>query len=250
VLGRPAVTAARQELRPDPAQRVGFGTAEVFRARLFSPAETAEISAAVDRIPASLRRHGWSSGSSGMVTIGEPLYRNRARPDYYAECARADNRRLYRHFRWVYEKVAEFFEQRYRAPVVFAEELALPGFHLFEYLRAGRYEGGSWHFDLLHRQVPFLAAHHDEIQAIVNFTLPVEVPSGGTGMDLVDDEPGAAVPGAGVGLAAPYAPGVLVFNEREYWHRIGASTCLHDGERRVTLQGHGVRFRGRLLLFW
>jgi hypothetical protein len=42
----------------------------------------------------------------------------------------------------------------------------------------------------------------------------------------------------------------MVFTEAEYRHRIGSSHCLRDGERRVTLQGHGVLFRGRWILFW
>jgi hypothetical protein len=42
----------------------------------------------------------------------------------------------------------------------------------------------------------------------------------------------------------------MVFTEAEYRHRIGLSHCLRDGERRVTLQGPGVLFRGRWVLFW
>jgi hypothetical protein len=185
-----------------------------------------------------------------MTTIGEPLYINRHQLDYYTRCARSDNRRLYRHFTDAYERLAGFFEQRYRAPVVFAEELAIPGFHVFEYPEHGEYGGGCWHFDSLYLQVPYLAVHRDEVSAIVNFTLPVEVPSGGTGMDLCDDGPGDDGQGRGVRISTPYVPGVLVFSEHEHWHRIGASTCRGDRERRITLQGHGVCFRGRWLLFW
>lgn len=232
-------------------QRVPFGRGELFRARLFTSAEAQEISAQVDAAPAGLRRPaGPPPGAGGMATIGEALYRNRHRMDYYSRCARADNRRLYRHFHGLYERVAVFFEQRYSAPVVFAEQLAVPGFHVFDYPRRGVYEGGGWHFDTLYRQVPFLAAHRAEITAIVNFTLPVQVPSGGTGMDLCDGGPGEDGQGRGTHISTPYLPGVLVFSEQEYWHRIGESRCLEDGERRVTLQGHGVCFRFRWLLFW
>jgi hypothetical protein len=42
----------------------------------------------------------------------------------------------------------------------------------------------------------------------------------------------------------------MLFNERELQHRIGPSRVLTSGECRLTLQGHGVRFRGRLQLFW
>jgi hypothetical protein len=230
---------------------VSFGHGELFRARLFTSAEAQEISAQIDTVPVGLRRpSNPSPADGGMSTIGEALYRNRDRMDYYTRCARADNQRLYQHFRGLYERVGLFFEQRYSAPVVFADQLAVPGFHVFDYPQRGVYDGGGWHFDSLYLQVPFLAAHRAEITAIVNFTLPIEVPSGGTGMDLCDEGPGDDGQGRGTRVSTPYVPGVLVFNEREYWHRIGESRCLEDGERRITLQGHGVCFRSQWLLFW
>ena len=231
-------------------QRVPFGRGELFRARLFTSAQAQEISAQVDTVPAGLRRPEGPPVAGGLSTIGEALYRNRHRMGYYTQCARADNRRLYRHFSGLYERVAVFFEQRYSAPVVFAEELAVPGFHVFDYQQRGAYDGGTGHFDTLYLQVPFLAARRTEITGIVNFTLPVQVPSGGTGMDLWDDGPGIDGQGRGAQTSTPYVPGVLVFSEHEYWHRIGRSWCLEDGERRITLQGHGVCFRSRWLLFW
>ena len=170
--------------------------------------------------------------------------------DYYTQCARDGNCRLYQHFKEAYEAVARYFEQRYSAPVVFAEDLAVPGFHVFDYPQRGVYSGGSWHFDQLYLQVPYLAVHRAEITDIVNFTLPVQVPSGGTGMDLCDGGPDDDGQGRGARISTPYEPGVLVFNEHEYWHRIGASTCCGDGERRITMQGHGVCFRRRWVLFW
>jgi hypothetical protein len=217
-------------------QRVSFGRGELFRVQLFTSAEAQEISVQVDTVPAGLRRPADPPPTaSGMSTIGEALYRNR---------------RIYRHFHGLYERVAVFFEERYSAPVVFAEDLAVPGFHVFDYPQPGVYDGGGWHFDTLYLQIPFLAAHRTEITDIVNFTLPVQVPSGGTGMDLCDDGPGDDGQGRGTLISTPYVPGVLVFSEHEYWHRIGESRCLEDGERRITLQGHGVYFRFQWLLFW
>jgi hypothetical protein len=244
------MTTTRQGPCSVATTRVEFGSAALYRARLFSLPELDTISTSLDLVPAALRRTAWNAMGSSMSTIGEPLYRNRERLDYYARCARAENRILYRHFRMVHETVAGFFERRYGTPVVFAEELAVPGFHVFDYPEAGEHGGGSWHFDALHMQVPWLKAHVHEIGATVNFTLPIEVPTGGTGMDLFDDEPGAGPAGGGVSTTSLYEPGVLLFTERDYWHRIGTSTSVLEAERRVTLQGHGVQFRGRLILFW
>jgi len=201
-------------------------------------------------VPASLLVEAWDSPDSSMATIGAPLYRNRHVPEHYSACARAQNRLLYRHFRLAHERVAGFFEHRYGAPVVFAEELAVPGFHVFTFPSAGEHEAGGWHVDMLHAQVPFFARHRAEVGGVVNFTVPFEVPDGGTGMDIEDDAPGLSQRGGGAHVRVPYEPGVMVFTEAEYWHRIGRSCCLRDGERRVTLQGHGVLFRDRWVLFW
>ena len=231
-------------------EQVRFGNGNVYRAPLFATGEVAQISAAVRDVPASLLVEAWNSPDSSMVTIGAPLYRNRDVPEHYTACARAQNRLLYRHFRLAHERVAGFFERRYGALVVFAEELAVPGFHVFTFPRAGEHGAGGWHVDMLHAQVPFFARHRAEVAGVVNFTVPFEVPAGGTGMDIEEDAPGSPQSGGGAHVWMPYEPGVMVFTEAEYRHRIGSSHCLRDGERRVTLQGHGVLFRGRWILFW
>jgi hypothetical protein len=233
------------------ADRVRFGLASAFSAELFTPAEVGRIGAAVRDLPPGLRRECWRTpGVSAMATIGEPLYRNRHRFDHYTRCARVENRLLYRRFRLAHDRVAAFFELRYGLPVVYAEELAVPGFHEFSFEGPGHYDGGSWHTDCLHTQVPFFAARFDEIEGVVNFTVPFEVPDGGSGIDLEDDVPGSPGRGGGAAVTIPYVPGVMIFTEAEHWHRIGPSWCLRPAQRRVTLQGHGVRFRDRWVLFW
>ncbi|MEV4050147.1 hypothetical protein AB0J55_03075 [Amycolatopsis sp. NPDC049688] len=231
-----------------PAGEIAFGSARAFTAGLFTPAEVAEVLAAVDAVPAGLRR----GDTPGLSTIGEAFYRNRERPGYYAACARAENRLLYRHFRLVHERVAAFFEQRYGLPVVYAEDLAVPGFHLFEFPGPGEYAGGGWHVDALETQVPSLLARRADITAVVNFTVPFALPDGGSGLDIEADVPGAPPGrrGGGVPVTVPYGTGTVVFTETELWHRISGSRCLTPGQRRVTYQGHGVRLGGRWLFFW
>ena len=234
-----------------PVEEIRFGGARVFSAELFTPAEVAEIAAAVDQVPAGLRhRRSDTTGFRGMATIGEPVYRNRERLDYYEASAREEGRTLYRHFRLVHERVATFFERRYALPVVYAEELAVPGFHLLGYGAPGDYDGGSWHVDALETQVPCLMARRGDITAVVNFTVPFVLPDGGSGMDLEADVPGRGRRGGGQAITVPYRTGTMVFAESELWHRIGRSRCLSPRQRRVTYQGHGVRLDGRWILFW
>jgi hypothetical protein len=237
----------------DPAlvEQIRFGRSRAYSAELFTPAEVAEVVDAVQDVPSWLRRDAWqTAGGVAMATIGEPLYRNRERFSYYTECARADNRALYRHFRLAHERVATFFEHRYGLPVVFAEDLAVPGFHLFSFERPGDHEGGGWHVDTLHAQVPYLAARRRDVKAVVNFTIPFELPDGGSGMDLEDDLPCSAQRGGGASVRVPYRTGTMLFTEAEHWHRIAASRCLTPYQRRTTLQGHGMRMDDRWILFW
>lgn len=227
--------------RPE-VDRIAVGDATVFTVELFTPAEIADVTDAVRHVPAWLRHECWHEPrGNGLATIGEALYRNRDRLDHYRAQAQAQNRALYRQFRLAHDRIAGFFEQRYGMPVVFTEELAVPGFHVFEFDEPGRYEGGGWHIDILHTQVPYFADHADEVEAVVNFTVPFVLPDGGSGMDFDND---------GTVVTVPYATGVMLFTESEYQHRIAASHCHSAGQCRVTLQGHGVRFRGRWILFW
>lgn len=251
-------------------EAVAVGRNKVYLQSVLTGDEAAGTAAAVLDPPPALRDACWHVGDD-LSTIGAPLYRNRHRPDYYAERARATNRMLYDAYRDLYERVAAFFEDRYRMPVAFVDELAIPGFHVMWYDDPGRHEGGGWHVDRLAWQVPYFADRGAEVRGIVNFTLPLVVPSGGTGMDIMDDpgeaheiidldnngesgqdgrigRAGETRPRAEVHVS--YSPGVMLFNECEVQHRIGSSTTLRAHELRLTLQGHGVLFRGRLLLFW
>lgn len=229
------------------AHRVAVGDGEVFLQQVLSDTECTVATREVLNPPPALRESCWYPAPE-LLTIGAPLYRNRDRMQAYAEFARATNGLLYQTYRWLYDRVADLYEHRYACPVSFVDELAIPGFHLMTYGRAGRSEGGGWHLDQLAQQVPYFARRPAEIEGILNFTLPLAVPSGGTGMDILTDAP--AVAGNPQQVHISYTPGVVVFNECELMHRIGASVSNSDGECRLTMQGHGVFFRSRLLLFW
>ncbi|WP_328520282.1 hypothetical protein [Kribbella sp. NBC_00359] len=228
-------------------RRVSVGSAEVYLHRVLTKAEAAFAVQQLLSPSPSFRDKCWHSGPD-LATIGTPLYRNRNSLQSYAEQARATNTLLYNAYRWLYDRVADFFEDRYGLPVDFVDELAVPGFHLMSYDRAGRFEGGGWHFDQLAQQVPYFADRAAAIDGILNFTLPLAVPSGGTGMDIIPEQAEAGGPRQQVHVA--YRPGVVLFNDCELLHRIGASVCREAGEFRLTMQGHGVHYRGRLLLFW
>jgi hypothetical protein len=232
---------------PAVTKRVHVGRAEIYLLRALTGAEAARTAAAVLDPPAALRHACWHVDEN-LGTIGEPLYRNRDRQDYYADRARATNEMLYEAYPALYDRIIDLFQERYQVPVAFVDELAIPGFHLMSYDCPGWHDGGGWHFDQLAWQIPYFAKRAAEVSGVLNFTLPLAIPSGGTGMDLVDDSGGSD--GNRVEVNVPYRPGVMLFNECEILHRIGPSTSRKPGEVRLTMQAHGVLFRGRLLLFW
>jgi hypothetical protein len=222
--------------------RVMVGSEAVYLHRLLTDAESAAAARQVLRPSTDFRAKCWHTGPD-LSTIGTPLYRTRDRLEYYTEQARATNALMYDTYRWLYDRVADLFEDLYSHPVEFVDGLAIPGFHLMAYGGAGRFEGGGWHLDQLAQQVPYFADRAAAIEGIVNFTLPLAVPGGGTGMDLRADQDESMV-------HVPYRPGVVLFTDRELLHRIGASVSNGPTDCRLTLQGHGVRYRRQLLLFW
>jgi hypothetical protein len=239
----PSVTGPRVD-------QLRFGRASAFSADLFTAPEVTRIREAVDTVPARFRhRREDSPGEQALITIGAPLYRNRDVLDEYRAAARSSNRELYRHFRLAHERIAAFFEHRYGVPVVYAEDLAVPGFHVFSFEYPGSFPGGGWHMDGMAFQVPFFADRRAEIEGVLNFTVPFEIPDGGSGMNFEDSIPGSLTPGGGAAVTLPFRPGAMLFTEADHWHRIGDSHCLSPG-RRITMQGHGLRFRGRWVLFW
>lgn len=101
---------------------------------------------------------------------------------------------------------------------------------MFGFQAAGRYEGGGWRIDILHTQVPFFRKHPAEVEAVVNFTVPFELPDGGSGMDFEHD---------GTVVNVPYARGVMLFTEGEYRHQIAALECCAPAQRRITCRDTG-----------
>jgi hypothetical protein len=146
------------------------------------------------------------------------------------------------------------------APVELTPDLGLPGFHLFlAHPRLAELEP-SLHFDLQHLDLGWDAAAASRPGERLSFTVAIELPRRGAGLDLwdvtLDDCP--ARDAASLAEAAArrparrelYAPGELVLHDGDHLHRIAADLPLEPGERRLTLQGHGVRVGGRWVLYW
>jgi hypothetical protein len=48
----------------------------------------------------------------------------------------------------------------------------------------------------------------------------------------------------------PYRVGELVMHSGHMLHQAAPAPIIHPDERRITLQGHGIRAGGRMYLYW
>jgi hypothetical protein len=156
----------------------------------------------------------------------------------------------------LYQKVTATLAQRLGEPVALARRQARPGFHVFLADPAFEEPVARVHCDLQHALLDWDGRTPE---ATLSFTLALELPAAGGGMDvwaLRQAEWLALTPAQRLAAMAEaarrdiaYAPGELVLHSGELVHRI-AATPLTPTDRRITLQGHGVRLDGRWQLYW
>lgn len=157
----------------------------------------------------------------------------------------------------LYAQVAAALTARLDEPVGLAPRQARPGFHVFLAHPAFQQPVARVHCDLQHELLDWGGQVPD---GTLSFTLAVELPADGGGMDvwaLAQADWVAATPPERLQAlkTAPrrdlaYQVGDLVLHSGELVHRIAATPVLRPEDRRITLQGHGVRLDGRWLLYW
>lgn len=116
---------------------------------------------------------------------------------------------------------------------------AVPGFHIFV-ANSDQILGemAPRHLDLQHLDLPW-NGDIPLIDDIVSFTLPIAIPSRGTGLWIWEDE----------GWDSDfyfnrYRRGRLFIHSGKFWHQADIPFGMLMGEKRITLQGHCVRFNG------
>lgn len=181
--------------------------------------------------------------------------------DYYSALSDT-NAILSQDFAWLLERVRLVLADALQAPVGFLEGLALPGFHIFDCAAIGGQKTARVHFDLQYAALRFPVA--PDFGSAISFTLPIVLPKCGGGLDVwnvTHEEYLRATRGrAGMGpdvfarrrrpRRVGYRPGRLVLQRRHLLHRIATMRPVRATDRRVTLQGHGLRFGGAWKLYW
>jgi hypothetical protein len=217
--------------------------------------ECAETARRVSRL-----RDRWTRRSDfGFFTLGAASYIDGCESrDTYLAAAGQTNSLLCNVFGDLYSGLRGFAEYVLDEPVGYDERLAMPGFHIFEFDGTDYvddYEAQRAHFDL-----QFLCAIPGGTpDATLSFTLPLEQPSGGASLAVwplrYEEAVRRNLTGPGFAEQNPcdrviYKTGRMILHDGFLLHAIGAPSVAAPMGKRITLQGHGVRYQGRWTIYW
>ncbi|QNA82757.1 hypothetical protein G4G27_01080 [Sphingomonas sp. So64.6b] len=206
-------------------------------------------------------------GDATFFTLGRASYLDACPPDadpqstYYGKIDAA-NGELIAMFGDLYASLLDRLAAELQGEVVLADRLAIPGFHIFlgrGILGAGK---SGRHFDIQYERLRFPPGPVEDDP--ISFTLALELPTEGSGLDLwdvtVEDFDRAFKAGRVATLDDmarrrilayhPYSVGQLLIHRGLWLHRISSPGTIHGDDRRITLQGHGLRIAGRWILYW
>jgi hypothetical protein len=179
----------------------------------------------------------WESRSDEFpfYTLGKSAYLDGNSGTYY-KGADGMNLTLFRTFNSFYKEVAGKLSTFLGEWVVFNPKLALPGFHIFPADPKLLSVSGNWHLDSPHET---LGIGDKDVHA---FTIAVEMPTGGGGMDFRF--------GGDEDQYVEYNVGEMFIHSGAVPHRIASYRQYVEGDCRITLQGHIVRDGKDLIAFW
>ena len=179
----------------------------------------------------------WQSRSYDFpfYTLGVSAYLDGNTEKYYSGAKQLNPGMLYWFFK-LYQEVSGQLSNYFDEWVLFNPSLALPGFHIFPSNKKLLTVAGNWHLDAPHTT---LGMGDKDTHA---FTVAIELPTGGGGMDMkIGGESNEYI---------EYQVGELVLHDGMTPHRIASYREYKPDEYRITLQGHIVRDGKDLIMFW
>jgi hypothetical protein len=229
----------------------GLGRLDVFAA-----ADCVQIAATVHEL-----RDRWIVRSPGaFFTLGVNAYMDLASSAdshaTYDNPAKIYNEVLLGRFGGALDTIAAALSRATSRRVRLAEDLALPGFHVWTAAGIPRAEGGSVHFDLQYLRVRE-RPRYAHSTGTLSFTVPIELPAAGSSLLVwpaitypVREPEGIAAHRLIQPVYVDYRVGQAVVHNGHILHQIGPSPAVRDGEHRLTLQGHGLVVDDEIVLYW
>jgi hypothetical protein len=206
----------------------------------------------------------WTSWFPGIpfFTLGAATYRDAQTNGLaaYREKARAMNPILQERFGWLYERLHAALSDAFGAPFFFDEELALPGFHVFQYHESFTKPVASVHFDLQQNQLDWSRHEEVDLDTPLSLTLSIRLPSAGAGLRLwpltlvetarmTKDEFRGVVARTEPELHT-YREGWFVVHSGSQLHQIAPALGMRADDERITLQAHALPTARGYVLYW
>jgi hypothetical protein len=206
-------------------------------------------------------RDQWVSRSlsGSFATLGVNAYMDLASsadPDasYFGQARRA-NAVLEDCFAHVHTTLAGILQDELGLVVRYAEDLALPGFHIWVGDAIPQRPEASVHFDLQYRRL-LDRPQYAGATGTVSFTLPVRLPAAGSslrvwpGYRYPDDARQVTTARETEPEVVPYRVGSALVHSGHLLHQIGVTPSVRPDDLRITLQGHGLVIDDQLILYW
>lgn len=211
-------------------------------------------------------KQDWNKRKQIFYTLGTALYLD-AVSDFneYKNKAKKTNKLLLENFSFLYERLQQVLEKELKEKVVYEEDLALPGFHIF--VSPQNEEESSYikntipsiHFDLQFMQVnwPYKIVETDKT---ISFTLAISLPSAGAGLNywdmMYENYPGISnnilteVSQSKERHYCAYKEDKIVIHTGLTLHQLDMPKELKKDDSRITMQGHAIRCDGVWRIYW
>jgi hypothetical protein len=169
-----------------------------------------------------------------FYTLGRNAYLDGKTPAYHEEI-KTFNLVLLKDFGDTYRIIIDYLSDQFKEPIELNSSLAHPSFHIFISDPFLLTHAGLWHQDIPHTTLGL-----DPIDPY-SFTVAIKLPTGGAGIDYVED---------GLQKYMPYVEKGILGHDGKVLHRISSLKTYIPDEYRITMQGHLIRINGVLTMFW
>lgn len=169
-----------------------------------------------------------------FYTLGRNAYLDGKTPDYQKGLNNM-NERLIENFSNMYASIQTLLEEYFGEPVYIFHDYHIPSFHIFESNPVFLNFPSNWHMDYPHKTLGI------GDKDTYSFTYVIDIPSSGAGMEYKEGEEYKYL---------AYNVNDFILHTGDFLHNIAPLKEYKPNEYRITLQGHIVRDKDRLIMFW
>ncbi len=196
-----------------------------------------------------------------FYTLGAASYLDATKKlENYCHKATQYNPILEQQLTWLYQKLEKKLIQYLKAPTIYCDDLAKPGFHIYLSCKFFEDSLASIHSDLQYNLINWKVPQHTDFTNPISFTLVISLPKYGGGLNLWNIKHQEIV-----GLSKPelkqifkirrktyypYEIGKLYLHSGHWIHQVAPGKNIQPEDDRITLQGHGIFSQGEWQLYW